>query len=135
MAYLDANVFIYPVIYEAEVISKAKKAKGILKRVEEGRLKAYTSTLTWDEVVWVTSKVLGFSDAINQGVKLLGFPNLGFIEVHETVIAKAQKLLEKYALKPRDAIHAASALQKGLREVISDDREFDRIKEIRRKPL
>jgi predicted nucleic acid-binding protein len=133
--YLDANVFIYPVIYDKRTISKAERAQRVLRPVEEGKLEAWTSTLTWDEVVWVTSKTLGFSDAVNPGSKLLGFPNLRFIEVDETVVAKAQRLLEKYGLKPRDAIDLASALEKGIKQVISDDNEFDKVDEVKRKPL
>lgn len=59
MPYLDSNVFIYPVIYQTESEPKAKKAKVILSSVESGKLDAYTSTLTWDEVVWVVSKNYG----------------------------------------------------------------------------
>jgi predicted nucleic acid-binding protein len=47
MPYIDSNVFIYPVIYKTETQPKAKE---ILLKIEKGELKAYTSTLTWDEV-------------------------------------------------------------------------------------
>ena len=83
MPYIDSNVFIYPVIYQTESQQKAKKAKEILLKIENGEISAYTSTLTWDEVVWVVSKLLGRDDGINQGKKLLGFPNLEFINVDE----------------------------------------------------
>jgi predicted nucleic acid-binding protein len=62
MAYIDSNVFIYPVLYGADNNEKARNAKEILLKIEEGELKAYTSTLTWDEVVWVVSRVMGRDD-------------------------------------------------------------------------
>lgn len=135
MPYLDSNVFIYPVIYEAESEPKAKKAKKILLSVESGELEAYTSTLTWDEVVWVVSKIMGRSEGINQGKKLLGFPNLKFIAADESVLSQAQRLIEKGKVNPRDAIHIASALEKKVKEIISDDSELDIIKGIKRVPL
>ena len=135
MPYLDSNVFIYPVIYDEEAEPKVRKAKEILLNVENGKLSAFTSTLTWDEVVWVVSKVMGRNDAVSQGKKLLGFPNLEFVVADENVLARAQKLVERYKLSPRDSIHVASALQKRTKTVISDDRDFDTVKEIKRTPF
>jgi uncharacterized protein len=132
MPYLDSNVFIYPVLYPEESQPKVKKAKQILADIENGELQAYTSTLTWDEVVWVVKKTMGKEEAVNQGKKLLGFPNLEFIAVDDSIIVRAQKLTEKYNLNPRDAIHCASAIEKKIKEVISDDSELDVIKEIKR---
>ena len=135
MHYIDSNVFLYPVLYRADVQPKAKKAKEILLKVESGSLSAFTSTLTWDEVVWVVSRVMTRNDGIAQGQKLLGFPNLGFINVDEGVLTQAQTLMNKYKLSPRDSIHAASALDRRIKIIISDDEDFDQIKEIKRNPL
>ncbi len=135
MPYIDSNVFIYPAIYQTETQRKAKKAKEILLKIESGELSAYTSTLTWDEVVWVVSRVLGRDDGISQGRKLLGFPNLEFINVDEGILTQAQMLIDKYKLRPRDSIHVASALRRKIKVVISDDEDFDQVKEITRTPL
>ena len=135
MPYLDSNVFIYPVIYQTETQSKAKKAKEILLNIENGNISAYTSTLTWDEVVWVISKLLGRNDGITQGRKLLGFPNLEFISADENILTNAQRLMDKYKLNPRDSIHVASALHKRTKTIISDDEDLDQVKEIKRTPL
>jgi predicted nucleic acid-binding protein len=135
MPYIDSNVFIYPVIYQTEAQQKAKKAKEILHKIENGELSAYTSTLTWDEVVWVISRVMGRNDGIAQGRKLLGFPNLKFIDADENVLTQAQTLINKYKLSPRDSIHVASALVRNIKAVISDDADFDQVQEIKRTPL
>ena len=135
MPYLDSNVFIYPVLYNLESEPNAQKAQDILFSVEAGELEAYTSTLTWDEVVWVVSKTMGRSEAVNVGKKLLGFPNLKFIDVDALVVCSAQRLIEKNKINPRDAIHVACALEKKITDIISDDSELDVIKEIHRIPL
>src|SRR3989304_5606910 len=135
MAYVDSNVFLYRVLYQVEVQPKVKKAKEILLKVESGSLSAFTSTLTWDEVVWVVSRVMTRNDGEAQGQKLLGIPNLQFINVDEGVLTQAQTLMNKYKLSPRDSIHAASALDRRIKTIISDDEGFDQVKEIRRTPL
>ena len=135
MPYVDSNVFMYPAIYQTESQQEAKKAKEILLKIEKGEISVHTSTLTWDEVVWVVGKLLGRDDGINQGKKLLGFPNLEFINVDEGILTLAQNLLNKYKLSPRDSIHAASAVSRKIKAVISDDKNFDQVKEITRAPL
>jgi predicted nucleic acid-binding protein len=135
MSYIDSNVFIYPILYAAESEPKANKATQILLSIEKAELPAFTSTLTWDEVVWVISKTMGRSEGINQGQKLIGFPNLEFIGADANVLSQAQSLIEKYNLSPRDSIHVASAIQRKIKTIISDDKDIDQVKEIKRVPL
>ena len=135
MAYIDSNVFIYPVLYTEDVEPKVKRAKEILLSIEKGELLAYTSTLTWDEIVWVISRTMGRTEGISQGQKLLGFLNLKFINVDETIIGQAQALMSKYNLRPRDSIHVAAAIDRKIKIIISDDQDTDIVKEIKRMPL
>jgi uncharacterized protein len=134
LAYVDSNVFLYPTLY-TEKEPKVKMAKEILLSIERGELRAFTSTLTWDEVVWIVRKAMGKDEAISQGQKLLGFINLEFICADENILSQAQALMTKYNLSPRDSIHVASALDRKLKIIISDDEDFDRVKEIKRSPL
>ena len=103
--------------------------------IEKGELSAYTSTLTWDEVVWITRKAMGKDEAVSQGQKLLGFSNLQWIVVNENVLSQAQALMNKYNLHPRDSIHVASAIDRKINLIISDDHDIDQVKEIKRTPL
>lgn len=135
MAYIDSNVFIYPVLYSKEVDPRVKRAGEILKSIAKGELLAFTSTLTWDEVVWAVKKTMGKNEALNQGQKLLGFINLQFIGVDENILSQAQGLMSNYNLKPRDSIHVASAIERKLNTIISDDQDFDEVREVKRIPL
>ncbi len=132
MRYLDSNVFIYPVVADERREEKASRAQRILTRVASGKLEAATSALTWDELVWSLTRLLGRASALKKGRMLLEFPNLSLLSVDESVISRAQVLLDDYELKPRDSIHAACALENGIREIVSDDPDFDKVRELRR---
>ena len=107
----------------------------ILKHIADGSLNAATSTLTWDEVVWSVRKLIGTETAIKHGKHFLDFPNLRLLRVDSGILSTAQKIIEKYNLKPRDAIHLACCLENDIDEIISDDSDFDHFKETKRIPL
>jgi predicted nucleic acid-binding protein len=129
--YVDSNIFISPIIYER--LAKAENSKRILAQVETGQVTAYTSTLTWDEVVWIVRRLLGKGDSVQAGEKLTMFPNLRFVSVTVEIVESAQKLLSEFELAPRDAIHVASALSKSVDAIVSDDPDLDRVEAIKRK--
>ena len=70
-------------------------------------------------------------DSARSRKKTTRLPNLEFIGVDEGIITQAQSLMDKYNLSPRDSIHVASALSRKATIIISDDEDFDQIKEIK----
>jgi hypothetical protein len=72
MFYFDANVFILPQIYE-ETISEVRKAREYLIKLAKGEVEGYTSTLTWDEVVYAIRKYAGRDESLVAG-RALKFP-------------------------------------------------------------
>ena len=130
--YIDSNVFIYPIIYDENAVVEARKAKKFLLKISSGEVEAYTSCFTWDEMVWVVRKLFGVDLSLELGRKFLSFPNLKFLIVKRTTIFKAQEIAEKYRLKPRDAIHAAAAIENKVSTIVSYDKDFDIIDEIKR---
>ncbi|MBI4162693.1 MAG: type II toxin-antitoxin system VapC family toxin [Candidatus Aenigmarchaeota archaeon] len=130
MIYLDANVFIFPIL--TQDTRKSMACKEILEKVVDGKLNAATSALTWDEIVWATRKYLGAADSIEEGKKFMEFPNLRLIETNESTLIIANKLMERNKLKPRDALHAATAIANNAEGIISGDSDFDNVKELKR---
>jgi len=129
--YVDSNVFIYPIIYTTEVID-AKRAKEFLLKIARGKIEAYTALITWDEIAWAIRKLFGAETSIEESRKFLNFPNLRLLAVKKTTILLAQDLTEKYKLKPRDAIHTATAMERGITSIVSYDKDFDQVKELTR---
>ena len=134
MIYIDANVFVHAIL-EPEDRQPGKNAALVMKKIANGELRAMTSFLTWDELLWALKRCLTYKLATDECRKFLNFPNLNFSKVDEAVINLAQDYVERYSLKPRDSIHAATAIMHGIKEIISDDPDFDVIKEIKRIPI
>jgi len=132
LLYVDSNVFWYPVIYDEKAVVEAKKSKAFLLSIALAKVEAYTSSVTWDEVVWVVRRLFGIENSVDAGKKFLGFPNLRVLGVRKSTVFKAQELVERYKLKPRDALHAAVALENKIETIVSYDDSFDVITEIKR---
>lgn len=128
--YIDSNVFLYPVLYQD--LPEIKYSLEVLSSIERRDIEAYTSTLTWDEVSYVSERVLGRTDAIEIGKKFMNFPNLRFIGADEDIIRRSQVLREKFKLRPRDSIHLSSAMARNIKKMISDDKDFDIQSEVER---
>jgi len=123
--YIDSNVFIYPIIYDETSVVEAKKCRELLLKIALGEVEAYTSSITWDEVTWVVRKLFGVDLSIHQGKLFLRFPNVRLLAIKKSTIFKAQEIVEKYRLTPRDAIHAAAAIENKINTIISYDEDFD----------
>src|SRR3989344_928160 len=120
--YTDANVFIQAILRDDN------NSKKVLQKIIRKEIDGITSILSWDELVYILEKFINKDIAVIEGKKFLIFPNLTFIDAKKETIMKAQKLVEEYNLKPRDAIHAATAINLNINEIISEDDDFDKIK-------
>lgn len=129
MPYCDSNLFIYPALYRG---AKAVAAAKILKAVAEGTLECSTSSLTVDEVLWIVWKKASKEKAIEQAELVLEFPNLEILDTKASDLRRAVGLIKTYPIKPRDAIHAACSLNHGIFTIVSDDEDFDAVKELDR---
>jgi len=134
ITYLDSNVFILAVFSNN---NKAMKARELIKKGILSELSIATSSLTVDEVVWkIWKETKDRSLAIEEGLRLLQFDNLKIVKIDSDVLKAALNFMKDYKiLKPRDAIHLAAALNAGASVIVSDDSDFDNIKEIKRKSL
>jgi len=126
MIYLDTNVFVYAILGD-------KNAKNLLIKVVTGKTLACTSLLTWDELIWAIRKATSRYDLAKiEGKKFIFFPKLKFLDLNFKIVKLAQELILENNLKPRDALHIATALNNGVNEVISEDTELDKISKIKR---
>ena len=132
--YFDSNVFILAALSNDK---KALNAKELIKKVILGELVAATSSLTVDEVVWaIWKETKDRSLAIEEGLRLLQFDNLKIIEINSNIMRNSLNFMKHYkSLKPRDAIHLAASISIRAATIVSDDKDFDNVREIKRKGL
>lgn len=95
-------------------------------------MEACTSSITWDEVVWIVRKLFDVNVSIHQGRIFLSFPNIRLLTIKRATILKAQEIVEKHRLTPRDAIHAATAIENNINTIVSYDKDFDNLDTVKR---
>jgi len=116
---------------------KAVKSKELIKKIILGELIGVTSSLSIDEIVWkIWKETKNRTVAIEEGLRVLQFNNLGIIGIDGKIMKASLNFMKMYkSLKPRDAIHIAAAISAGASVIVSDDSDFDNIKEIKRRSL
>jgi predicted nucleic acid-binding protein len=128
--YFDSNIIIYAILDDTE---KGEWARDVLEKVQNEKMPACTSFLTFDEVFYKLKTVLGNDEALKNIEAFLTMPNMRFIDVNESVIWRALELIREYKLLPRDGIHASTAFIAGADSIYSEDMDFDRIRGLKRK--
>src|SRR3989338_4105391 len=129
MIYLDTNIFLYPQT-GTDILSRACTI--LLEKAANEEIEAGTSVLTWDEFNYALRKKIGKLAASEQSKLFLRLPGIIFFPATKEVIAKAQEIVELYRLDPRDAIHAATAILNKCDSIVSDDKDFDSVKGLKR---
>ena len=132
MLYFDSNVFLYAALNSEEV---GRRARALLAEVQDGRLQAASSALSFDEVVWSVKKHRSLEESLTAGEAFLSMAGLDVLPVEGDLLSSALGLIRDYRFDPRDAIHAASALRAEAEAIVSSDKHFDRLKQIKRREI
>lgn len=130
--FLDSNIFVFLSLDPEE---KGKKAEALVKEIISGKIEGYTSSLVIDELMWVllkNNKGHLLEEVISSIYKI---PNCTILPVSSEAPRIALEYMKKYKLKPRDALHLAVMKENDIKNIISDDTHFDRVKEIKRLKL
>ncbi|HEV2753084.1 MAG TPA: type II toxin-antitoxin system VapC family toxin [Solirubrobacteraceae bacterium] len=127
--FLDANVFLYAV---GTAQRERDVCRGVLELAVDGQLEGETSVEVVQEVAHVRARRLGLVDAVARGRWALAL-GLSVHAVEARDLERAFDLLEQVAGGHiRDALHAATALNRGVTSILSADRAFDAFPGVRR---
>ncbi len=93
----------------------------------------YTNLLVIDETLYISKTKYGVPyDVTLDFFKKIVLPYVEAIPIDESDLEAMEGYLIKYDVKPSDAIHLATMEKRSIAHIVSEDEEFDRIKEIRR---
>ncbi len=125
--YVDSNIFIYAAVDNTE---KGEKARKIIEKITRGELKAHASPLVWDEVVWVVQKFTNRDVALEVGKLILDLPLIWLDISYETV--KSSVNFYERGMNPRDAVHLGVMEEYNISEILTEDKDFNKIPEIKK---
>lgn len=129
MKYLDANFLVFALLDNTDM---GESARALQEEIAKGKHSAVTSSLTIDEILWVLvrNKKTELVSEVIDDIYLM--PNLTILPTSASAPKNAVRYMQKYELKPRDAIHLAVMEEHGITEIVSDDVDFDRVRGIKR---
>jgi len=123
--FVDANFLIYLNLGVKEVEDY------YLKLLSEESLA--TDPLVLDEVIYVSKKKYGvrLEDTLDFLDNIV-LPNSVVLPVTINEYRRAREVMLKYSVSPSDALHVAVMLNNSIRRILSEDTDFDRVKEVER---
>jgi predicted nucleic acid-binding protein len=133
----------------------ANSVKSLFSRLQTGELEAFTSVLTFDELAYrlllaairdnhsgnpldhlrqnEASLIATYSPQIAAEIqRLQTFPHLTLLDVTSSDITQMHQLMQKYHLRPRDALHLAAMHKCNCFNLVSLDADFDHVPYLQR---
>ena len=125
MRFLDTNIFIR--FLTDDVPAKADACEKIFKKAVEKEETLFTTDLVIAEIVWVLESFyeLPKKEVQDKVEKILNTPNL--ICPHKDLILSALVLYSEKNIDYIDACNALTLKEKGIEELYSYDKHYDRI--------
>jgi len=125
--FIDSNIFFYSIIRDQKY---GEASVDIITDIYDKKLVAATTSLVLLEVANALRKYK--VPQIWRRIRAILSLPVKIIEMDISTIKKAIKLAERYRMSPYDAAHIIACMDKGINTIISADKEFDKIKEIKR---
>jgi len=124
---LDTMIFIYH--FEANKKYSAL-TKMLFDYIQEGKLKAVTSSVSLMGILVKPIKVGNLIAARDYELIMTNYPNLTLIALDNRVALKGAMIRGKYNLRMPDAIQIASSLTGSATAFITNDLKFEKVKEL-----
>lgn len=124
--FLDTNIFLRAVVNDQKV--QFEECRALLKKIHDGKLTAWTSSLVLTEIQWTLKSFYGVEKTEIVAVleAILAFKTLKFIE--KTELSNALTFYANHQVKFVDCLIASIPnIQNGRMKVISYDKEFDKL--------
>jgi hypothetical protein len=136
MRFVDASVFVHAFIKPRRRLKVheqriKKNAKQIVKRIDSGEEIA-TSTVHLSEVANILEDFMPFNSALEIVTSLISKPSITLLSVTGKDCIKAVLIAQTNAIGFTDAITCLLMSESKMKEIYSFDRDFDRVKDVKR---
>lgn len=125
--FIDSNIFLHS-IYSTP---QTRRCQAFMHRIESGEQNALTSVMVLDEVLFNLMKRISPEDSARVIRKFLALPHLRVVAVTPENFTDSL-LFVRQGLEPHDALHLAVMTEHGLSAILSYDKDFDKIKSVKR---
>jgi len=136
LRFIDASVFLYAFFkpkknIPKDVLALKENAKRILLRIEEGEEVA-TTVIHLAEVANILESHMSKTKSIEYIKAILGKPSIHVYDVSVASYGEAVLKAEEYMIGVNDALALIYMERLGLSEIYSFDKDFDKIKWVKR---
>jgi predicted nucleic acid-binding protein len=127
--FIDTNIFIYA---SGDPHPHKEPSARILEKAAVNQIKVVSNAEVLQEILhyyWAKKDKLRGFRIIEKIIEIIPL----ILPVNKNDILKAKELLDKYSqIEPRDAIHTATMLNRGIKTIYTYDKHYDQIREIKR---
>ena len=124
--FIDSNVFFYAKIMDRKY---GKKSASVVHALAGAKIEGVISSLILLELA-IALRKYGMADELESVLTSLPALRLDIQSVDSLDVKKAVELFNSYRISPYDCAHVAVMLREGIRNIISADDDFDRVKEV-----
>lgn len=126
--FLDASFLIY---LNTMTSVDRKELDDLFRKLLEESL--FTNLLVIDETLYISERKFGFPyDLTLDFIKRIVLPYAEIIPIEEENLKIFEKYLLTYTMKPSDAIHLATMEKADVNYIVTEDEDFDKVKEVKR---
>lgn len=103
----------------------------VLRRIDAKEIDAAVTALVILEIANALRKY-GLSDEVRMVVDAIFSLNISILHVDSMDVREAIDIFDKSRISPYDCVHVAVMKREGITEILSADREFDKVEGIKR---
>jgi len=134
---LDANIFVYAFYkprktLSKEAITRKENAQRVVAEINSGKLNVITSVVHLAETANILKHGLSIRETNILLATLMSLKNVNVISVTKEDYENAISLGALLNLDPNDALAVYFMRKFGIKEILSYDKDFDKVKDITR---
>ena len=128
---VDSNIIVYALNQD---LHEHGNCKGLLKKVADGEETISLPSIVFMESYHALVYAYKFdeSEVKRRIIAIIDSENINVLEIAVSTILLAFEIAEEYKTGGRDSLIAASLLEHNIQEIYSHDKDFDKIKRIKR---